>query len=101
MLGYGFLEKVYQRAIQVELLKRGCQAELETAVKVFYKGAVVGDYYADLLVDGCVIVEIKVSKCYNPEDEAQLLNELKAIGVKVGMLVNFGRERVEYKRMIL
>jgi len=70
-LGYGFLEKVYQRAMQVELIKRGSRAELETAVNVFYKRAVVGEYYADLLVDGCVIVEIKVAKCYNSEDEAR------------------------------
>ena len=100
-LGYGFLEKVYQRAMQVELIKRGSQAELEVPIKVFYKSALVGEYYADLLVDGSVMVEIKVAKCYNPEDEAQLLNELKATAVKVGMLVNFGRERVQYKRMIL
>ena len=98
-LGYGFLEKVYRRAMQVELIKRGSKAEIP--IKVLYKQAVVGDYYADLFVDGCVIVEIKVAKCYNPEDEAQLLNELKATGVKVGVLVNFGRERVEYKRMVL
>jgi GxxExxY protein len=100
-LGYGFLEKVYQRAMQIELIKRGSHAELETAVKVFYKHAVVGDYHADLFVDGCVIVEIKVAKRYNPEDKAQLLNELKATGMKVGMLVDFGRDRVEYKRMVL
>ena len=97
----GFLEKVYQRAMQVELIKRGSQAELEVPIKVLYKSALVGEYYADLLVDGSVMVEIKVAKCYNREDEAQLLNELKATAVKVGMLVNFGREHVQYKRMIL
>ena len=96
-LGYGFLEKVYQRAMQVELIKRGSQAELEVPIKVFYKSALVGEYYAE----DSVMVEIKVAKCYNPEDEAQLLNELKATAVKVGMLVNFGREHVQYKRMIL
>ena len=100
LLGYGFLEKVYQRAMQVELIKRGSNAETETSIKVLYKSAVVGEYYADLLVDGCVIVEIKVAKCYHAPDEAQLLNQLKATGTRVGMLVNFGRERVEYKRMI-
>jgi GxxExxY protein len=100
-LGYRFLEKVYQRAMQVELIRRGSSAEMEIPIKVLYKQAVVGDYYADVFVDRCVIVEVKVAKCYNSEDEAQLLNELKATGVKVGVLVNFGRERVEYKRMIL
>ena len=100
-LGYWFLERVYQRAMQVELIKRGSQAELEVPIKVFYKSSLVGEYYADLLVDCSVMVEIKVAKRYNPEDEAQLLNELKATAVKVGMLVNFGREHVQYKRMIL
>ena len=100
ILGYGFLEKIYQRAMQVELIKCGSSAETETSIKVLYKSALVGEYCADLLVDGCVIVEIKVAKCYYAPDAAQLLNQLKATGMKVGMLVNFGRERVEYKRMI-
>ena len=86
--------------MQVELVKRGSRAETESPIKVLYKNAVVGEYCADLLVDGCVIVEIKVAKSYHPEDEAQILNELKATGTKVGILVNFGRERVEYKRMV-
>ena len=70
-LGYGFLEKVYQRALQVELIKGGSSAETETSIKVLYKNAVVGEYYADLLVDGCVIVGIKVAKCYQAPDEAR------------------------------
>jgi GxxExxY protein len=61
-LGHGFLEKVYQRAMQVELIKRGSSAQTETSIQVLYKNAVVGEYYADLFVDGCVIVEIKVAK---------------------------------------
>jgi GxxExxY protein len=100
ILGYGFLEKIYQRAIQVELIRRGSSAETETSVKVPYKNAVVGEYYADLFVDGCVTVEIKVAKCYHAPEEAQLLNQLKATGTKIGVLVNFGREWVEYKPMI-
>ena len=100
-LGYGFLEKVYQRALQVELLKRGCKAELEVPLKVYYKGISIGEYFADLVVDAAVIVELKVAKKYNSEDEAQLLNELKATKTKVGLLINFGRQGVEYKRMVL
>ena len=92
-LGYGFLERVYQRALQVELLRRGAIAELEKRIQVQYKGVIVGDYDVDLLVDGCVVVEIKVAPQYDKRDEAQLLNELKATGIKVGMLVNFGRTR--------
>jgi GxxExxY protein len=99
-LGYGFLERVYQRALHVELLRRGATAEIEERIQVHYKGAVVGDYDADVLVDGCVIVEIKVAPQYDKRDEAQLLNELKATGLKVGMLLNFGRAKLEYKRLV-
>ena len=100
ILGYGFLEKVYQRAMKVELLQRGHTAELEPAIKVKFKGVVVGNYAADLLVDGKVIVELKVAKMYNPKDEPQLLNELKATEMKVGLLINFGKEKVEFKRFV-
>jgi GxxExxY protein len=100
VLGYGFLEKVYQRAMQVELQLRGLNAELESKVKVRYKDAIVGDYSADLFVENCVVVELKVAKEYQSEDEPQLLNELKATGIKVGLLINFGRNKVEFKRMV-
>ena len=76
-LGYGFLERVYQRALQVELLRRGAIAEIEKRIQIRYKGIVVGDYDADVLVDGCVVVEIKI-----------------------GLLINFGRNKVEYKRLV-
>jgi GxxExxY protein len=99
-MGYGFLEKVYQKAMQVELIRRGLKAEVEHEITVHYKGAVVGLYRADVFVEEKVIVELKAAKTYNPEDEAQLLNELKATGIKVGLLINFGRTRVEFKRMV-
>ena len=100
ILGYGFLEKVYQRAMQVELRQRGYSADLEPAIKVKFKGVIVGDYAADLLVDNKIIVELKVAKKYNSKDEPQLLNELKATEMKVGLLINFGNERVEFKRFV-
>ena len=100
ILGYGFLEKVYQRAMQVELLKRDYTVKLEPAIKVKFKGIIVGDYAADLLVDDKVIVELKVAKKYNPKDEAQLLNELKVTELKVGLRINFGKEKVEFKRFV-
>lgn len=100
-LGYGFLEKVYQKAMQVELKSRGMNTITEHPIKVFYNGFVVGDYYADLFVNDNVIVELKVAEKYNPKNEAQLLNELKATGISVGLLINFGREKVEFKRMAL
>lgn len=99
-LGYGFLERVYQRALQVELIRRGSTAEIEKRVQVHYKDVVVGDYDSDLVVDGCVLVELKVNPSYDRRDEAQLLNVLKATGLKVGLLVNFGRAKVEYKRLV-
>jgi len=99
-LGYGFLERVYERAMQVELIRRGSTAEIEKRVQVHYKEVVVGDYDSDLIVDGCVLVELKVNPQYDRRDEAQLLNVLKATGLKVGLLVNFGRTRVEYKRLV-
>ena len=99
-LGYGFLERVYERAMQVELIRRGSTAEIEKRVQVHYKEVVVGDYDSDLIVDGCVLVELKVNPQYDRRDEAQLLNVLKATGLKVGLLVNFGRTKVEYKRLV-
>ena len=99
-LGYGFLEKVYQRAMQVELRSRGLVAEIESKIKVVYKGVVVGDYQADIFVNECVIVELKVAKEIQTTDEPQLLNELKATGIKVGLLINFGRTKAEFKRLV-
>ena len=98
VLGYGFLEKVYQKAMQVELKNRGSKTELERPIKVEFKGDVIGDYFADLLVEDKVIVELKVAEKYNSKDEAQLINELKATGISVGLLINFGRQQVEFKR---
>ena len=99
-LGYGFLERVYERALQVELIQRGASAEIEKRAQVRYKNVVVGDYDADLVVHGIVLVELKVNPQYDRRDEAQLLNVLKATGIRVGLLVNFGRTKVEYKRLI-
>jgi GxxExxY protein len=99
--GYGFLERVYHRALQVELLRRRFRVELEKRITVRYKDAVVGEYDADLIVDDCVLVEIKIAPQYDKRDEAQLLNELKATALKIGLLVNFGRTKVEFKRLVL
>ncbi len=99
-LGYGFLERVYQKAMQVELQRAGLRAEIERRIQVKYKGVIVGDFDADLFVDESVIVELKVAKNYNAEDEPQLLNELKATGIKVGLLINFGRTKVEFTRRV-
>jgi GxxExxY protein len=99
-LGYGFLARVYQRALPMELLRSGVPNEIERRIQVYYKGVVVGDYDADLVVDKVVAVELKVAPQYDKRDEAQLLNELKATGLKVGLLINFGRAKVEYRRLV-
>ena len=100
VLGYGFLESVYQRAMQAELQRQGLRAEIEAPIKVLYKGVVVGEFRADLFVSEVVMAELKVAKDYNADDESQLLNELKATGVKVGLLINFGRTKVEFQRRV-
>ena len=99
-LGYGFLHRVYQTALQAELARRNFQTVLEKRINVKYKEIVVGDYDADLIVNDRVIVEVKIAPQYDKRDEAQLLNLLKATGFKVGILINFGRSKVEYKRLI-
>jgi GxxExxY protein len=95
LLGFGFLEKVYQRALQVELQLRGVKVELEPKIQVQFKGVIVGDYAADLLVAGTIIVELKTDATCQFLHEAQLLNELLSTGMKLGYLINFGREKVE------
>lgn len=99
-LGYGFLERVYQRAMKVELEFRGLKAQIETDILVRYKGAIVGEYRGDILVNDCVLAELKVAPALDNRDEAQLLNQLKASGIKVGLLINFGRQKVEFKRLV-
>ncbi|NBV22094.1 MAG: GxxExxY protein [Proteobacteria bacterium] len=101
VLGYGFLERVYQRALQVELAQRMLKAELEPKLQVHYKGAIVGDYAADLLVADQIIVELKTAPEYEPAHEAQLLNELKGTRIRLGYLINFGRAKLEFKRMVV
>ena len=99
-LGYGFLESVYQKAMQVELQRLGLKTEIEHPIKVKYRNVIVGEFRADLFVNDVVMVELKTAKNYNSEDEPQLLNELKATGIKVGLLINFGRMKIEFKRMV-
>ena len=100
VLGYGFLEKVYHKALVVELKLRRLPIEEEYAIKVIYKNEIVGEYYADIFVERKVIVEIKVDDKYNSQHEAQLLNYLKATGIKIGLVINFGKSKCEFKRLI-
>ena len=86
--------------MQVELQKRGIKIELEPKLRVKFKGVIVRDYAADLLVEDKIVVELKADSEYQSAHEAQLLNELRGMEMHLGYLINFGRERVEYKRMV-
>ena len=99
-LGYGFVESVYQRALPLVLAGRGLQSVREVPLAVRFRGAMVGDYRADLLVEGKVIVESKVADRILPVHELQLLNYLKATGVTVGLVLNFG-PRPTFRRLLL
>lgn len=98
-LGHGFLEKVYENALCIELKKADIPIIQQAPIKVLYRGDTVGDYIADFLIDGKVILEIKACKSIAPEHEAQLLNYLKATEIEVGLLLNFGL-KPEIKRMV-
>jgi GxxExxY protein len=89
-LGVGFLETVYENALAGELRRRGIEIEQQAPIRVSFRGSDVGEYFADLLVDDRVIVELKVAQALRPEHEAQLLNYLKATRYEVGLLLNFG-----------
>ncbi|MEI7900493.1 MAG: GxxExxY protein [bacterium] len=100
VLGYGFIEKVYQRAMIVELEARGLKVQPEAPAQVFFKDVCVGDYFADLVVEEKVVVELKVARELNPADEAQLINELLALHKEVGLLINFGRDGMKFRRAV-
>jgi GxxExxY protein len=99
-LGDGFLEKVYENALMIELRKSGLQADQQKKIEVFYDAQKVGDYFADILVENIVILELKAADAVVPEYEAQLINYLKATEIEVGLLLNFG-PRPQVVRRIL
>ncbi len=98
-LGAGFLEGVYQNALLVALRQKGIKAEPRVPLLVRFRGEVVGEYFADLLVEAKVIVELKAVKALAPEHQAQVINYLKATGIEVGLLINFGNPKLEYRRL--
>ena len=100
ILGPGFLEKVYENAVLIELRSRGLKAESQVPIKVLYKEDVVGEYVADILVEERVIVELKTVERLEKIHEAQLLNYLRATGLNIGMLVNFRNTKAEIKRLV-
>lgn len=99
VLGYGFLEKVYQNAMFLELKKSSFLIEAQKKIKVYYEEVMVGEYYADLIIDGKVIVELKAAEGLVEEHENQLVNYLKATDIEIGLLLNFGKTP-QFKRKI-
>jgi GxxExxY protein len=101
VLGAGFLEKVYENALIIELHERGLKADSQVPLKVHYKGKVVGEYVVDIMVEDQVILELKSVDKLQKIHEAQLLNYLKATGMKVGLLINFKYPKADIKRFVL
>ena len=99
VLGAGFLEKVYERALIRELMLRGVKAKAQVSFPVCYKGQYAGEYLADLVVEEKLIVELKCVDRFANEHLAQCINYLKASGLRVALLINFQRPRVEWKRV--
>ncbi len=99
VLGYGFLEKVYQKALEIELSKNKLDFNSQYPIKVYYDNKIVGEYYADLFIENKIIVELKASLSLVKENEFQLLNYLKSTNIEVGLLLNFGNEP-EVKRKV-
>lgn len=97
-LGAGFLESVYEKALLLALRQKGLSAESQRPIKVMFRGECVGDFYADILVEEKVIVELKAVKAIAPEHQAQIINYLNATGLEVGLLINFGNAKLEYRR---
>jgi GxxExxY protein len=99
-LGSGFLEKVYENALVHELRRTGLGVDQQKPVRVFYDGTVVGEYVADLLVQGVVVVELKAVRALDEVHIAQCLNYLKATGLNLCLLINFGNPRIQIKRLV-
>jgi len=97
-LGPGFLESVYKKALQFELLRAGLKAELEKPIQIRYESIIVGDYFADILVNDDLIVEVKALVALAAEHEVQVVNYLTATGKDIGLLLNFGARSLEFKK---
>ncbi len=98
-LGYGFLEKVYQNSLYLELKNKGYKVEAQKKILVYYKGIEVGEYFADLLVEDTIILELKAADCIVKDFENQILNYLRGTDCEVGLLLNFGK-KPEFRRKV-
>jgi len=99
-LGCGYLELVYERALEIELNSKGIQFERQVSLPVTYKGQSVGVFVSDIVVASCLVIELKASDSFTPRDEAQLISYLKASKIPVGLLFNFGQQSLKTKRLV-
>lgn len=99
-LGVGFLEKVYENALAQELRSRGLTVEQQKPITVRYRGQPVGEYFADILVEGAVVLELRTVEQVTQVHEAQTMNYLRATGIRVGLVLNFAAPRLEWKRLV-
>jgi GxxExxY protein len=100
-LGYGFLEKVYENALAISLVENGIKAVQQYPLNVMFHGQVVGVYYADIVVEDRIIIEVKSCDRIIPAHKAQILNYLKATGLRLGLILNFSKQSVEVERLVL
>jgi GxxExxY protein len=100
-LGYGFLERVYENALMVLFQENGILAQQQVPIKVQFHGHVIGDYIADILVENSIILELKAADRIADIHKAQTLNYLKATNFKLALLINFGKHKLEYERLII
>lgn len=100
-LGPGFLESVYEAAMAIELSLLNIPFEYQKAIPVMYKGKKAKDFFCDMLIDGKILVELNATKSISNADESQILNYLKATGLRVGLLINFGEPSLKFKRFVL
>ena len=100
-LGYGFLEKVYENALMILLCENGIKAEQQYPIKVYFHGQIVGDFFADILVEDCIILELKAKENLAKAHQAQTINYLKATNLKLAILLNFGKSSLERERIVL
>ena len=98
-LGSGFLESVYEKALALALRQKGIDFRCQVPLKVTFRGEPVGEFFADIIIEDKVLVELKAVQALAAEHQAQTINYLEATGLEVGLLVNFGRPKVEYKRL--
>ncbi len=97
-LGAGFLESVYEKALLLALRQKGLSVRSQHPIKVMFRKECVGDFFADLLVEDKILIELKAVKAIAPEHQAQIINYLNATGIEIGLLINFGTPKLEYKR---